>query len=1310
MSMKYTDEQQRVIDARGCDLLVSAAAGSGKTAVLVQRILDRVMDMEHPVDIDRMLIMTFTRAAAGNMRTKLTRRLAESYQEAKKAGDKRLAEHLLRQNSLIRGAYISTIDGFCTSVLRNHFSAVDIDPAFRVAQDGELRLLRNEVLEELLETEYEEASENFIQFIESYSAKKDDKDVVQAILKLYDYSQSAPYPDEWLEKEACSVYLCEDADSFFENPLIKEFYKDAEGILKQMLNLANQTMEVVLRPDGPYPYAEMVEHEIEMIKAALALSQKGASVDEMREVLLKMEFGRLAQVRDKSVNADMKDYAQGLRGEYKDLVKKLLEVWYYAPAQYIFEDVKKCAPMALELCRLTLNFAKAYKAAKIDRCMVDFQDLEHYTIDILSDGKQEGEVVPSKIALEYRDLFEEIYVDEYQDSNNVQEEILKCICRREEGQHNLFMVGDIKQSIYRFRLADPTLFMDKCDKYESDKAILPPYPDQMRMNLSKNFRSRSEVVDSVNYYFDQLMIRDVGGVEYDQDARLVCQAEYTKTEEGNSVEHMWDSELLLIQQDDAVAKNKAEMEAIAVASRIKELMGEQKVMDADTKELRPIRYSDIAILLRATNGVDDIYQRVFYDYGIPLESEVKTGYFSGYEIDTVINLLSALGNPRDDEVLCAVLKGYFGKITNEELASIRIAYPEVDFYEAAMRYAGYWEDIQAAEETINDKSALQDEAQIEKDLNPEIVLKLKSFFDFYDKYRKKAVYLKVYELIDEIVTTSGFEHCVRAMENGQQRIMNLDMLVEKASSYEKTSYYGLFNFLRYINLLKKYEVDYGSAQANESDSVTLMTTHKSKGLEFPVCFVCGMNKAFNTRDTSAKLILDSKAGIGLEYVDAQKRISSNTIIKRAVASKIQNDMLGEELRILYVALTRAMEKLIITSIIDKNGLNSFVMKKQPLVQKCETVKLTKDQISEIKAPIEWLLMSVIRDPNANVFLNSLNKQLLSEEETNGECGFSKTTLINNAPIKMRFVTASDLVETTTIDVIEKEVLKEKYEECLENKGVSEDGNKYTTIFNWKYPYYLLNNASGYIPSKVSVSMLKHETMEEAEHLHIVDERFVPQYDEKINDIENNRNFKENKASVNKTEADEPVPAFIKADKNELLNSHVQIIGSLRGTAYHRMFELLDYDGDLSYEGIEKQRDAFVKGGYIEKEWAEVLSIKKYASFVASPIGKRMQEAHKKGLLKREQPFCIAAPAREVNTRYHSDEPVLIQGIIDAMFYEEGEIVIVDYKTDRVKSLDKLVELYKTQLDYYAKAAEQITGRKVRAKVIYSVCLDGEIEV
>lgn len=1294
MSMNYTDEQQRVIDARGCDLLVSAAAGSGKTAVLVQRILDRVMDIEHPVDIDRMLIMTFTRAAASNMRSKLTKRLSECYQEAKKAGNKKLAEHLLRQNSLIRGAYISTIDGFCTSVLRNHFSVVNLDPAFRVAQDGELKLLRNEVLEDMLEAEYEEAAPEFIEFIESYAAKKDDKSAVEAILKLYDYAQAKPYPEEWLSAEACSPYLCENAESFFKNSCIRAFYGDVENALIKLLKMAEQAKAAALEPDGPYVYAEAIENECEMIGSALKLARSGAEPDEMRAAILGIEFARFKAIRDDSVNPDKKNYVNEIRKKYKTLRDNIVKEWFYAPAQDIFEDVKKCEPIAVELCRLALRFTKEYKAAKTERCMVDFSDLEHYTIDIFSDGKIDGEAVPSAIALEYRDLFEEIYVDEYQDSNNVQEEILKCICRRGKGEHNLFMVGDIKQSIYRFRLADPTLFMDKCDRYESDRTLKAPYPDQMRMNLSRNFRSRREVVDSVNYYFDQLMIKEVGGVEYDEDARLVCQAEYAGSESKGAADGMWDSELLLIMKDDAVAKNAAEMEAIAVASRIKELMRDQKVMDAKTKELRPVKYSDIAILLRATTGIDDIYQRVFFSYGIPIETETKTGYFSGYEIDTVINLLSAIGNPRDDEVLCTVLKGYFGKLTDDELAYIRIAYPDVDFYEAAMRYAGRWGE----------------ESEDNIEINADVEAKVKRFFDFFDSYREKAVYLKVYELINDIVTTTGFEHCVRAMDNGTQRVMNLDMLVEKASAYEKTSYYGLFNFLRYINLLKKYDVDYGGAQSNGSDSVTLMTIHKSKGLEFPVCFVCGMHKNFNRQDTTAKLILDSEAGIGIEYVDVKKRTSSETVIKTAIAAKIKNDMLGEELRVLYVALTRAMEKLIITGVIDKKVINAYMKQKQGLVQQCDSQKLTKDLVLDVKAPIDWLLMSVGRDKNASELLNTLNDGLLSNDGINDGCEFSKTTFINNTPIKMGVITSADLVKSATHDVIEKETVKEKYSQSLINKGDSESENKYASIFNWEYPYFSLNNTAKYIPSKVSVSMIKHEAMEETEHLHIVDEKFVPQYDEKINDTEKDIENNENKAGFNKTEIDEPVPTFIKADRNELLSGHAPIIGSLRGTAYHRMFELLDYSGDLSYEGIKKQRETFVEGGYIEKEWAEVLSIKKYVRFVESSIGNRMKNAYLSGLLKREQPFCIALTANEVNERYQSNEPVLIQGIVDAMFYEDEEIVIVDYKTDRVKSSNELVERYKIQLDYYAKAVEQITGKRVKAKIIYSVCLDEEIEV
>lgn len=1263
--MKYTDEQQKVIDVRDCNLLVSAAAGSGKTAVLVQRILDKVMQ---GTDIDRMLIMTFTKAAAAEMKERLLRRLNEAMVTAQQNGDLVMSRRLMRQTGLIRGAYISTIDGFCTNVLRNHFGQVDLDPAFRIADDSELKLIKADVMSELLEAEYEEGRPEFLRFVDSYVTKRTDFEIEDAIYKLYDYSQSKPYPVKWIE--GCVKNYSAEGD-IFESELIKEYLKQIDDILSGICDMARRALDLSLSEAGPYMYVPVIEDEFNQFMEIHKCWQANRDFDKLRKNLSSIQFASLKAVRDKSVDPDVKAAAKGLRDIYKPETGKLLEKFLYASKQQIIKDVEAAAPVARELTGLVIKFSNRFEQAKKEKSVVDFSDLEHLTIRAMTayDDKGEpildekGQPLPSAIALEYRDLFEEIYIDEYQDSNAVQEAILQLIARRDSGRRNLFMVGDVKQSIYRFRLADPTLFIHKSENYDLEEYDEKGQKsDDLRIDLHKNFRSRRQVIDTVNFFFDKLMKKEVGNVEYDQDARLVYGASYIENEEANL------SEMLLIKPDEEYTD--AQMEAMAVATRIQELMKGYMVQDGEV--LRPVRYKDIAILMR-TSKWDDTFDRIFAQYGIPCFTESKTGYFDGYEIRTIINMLTVINNPRDDVELCAALKGYFGGLNDEELAQIRIENKKISFYEAARAFAAK-----------------------EDDLHNTIKSKLTDFFLILEKYEKLAVTMPVHDLIDTLITESCFKIAVASMTNGDRAEKNLDILVTRARDYEKTSYRGLFNFIRYVNQMKKYELDYGQAQgvSDEADAVRILTIHKSKGLEFPVCFVSGMGRGFNKMDQRSRMVMDSDYGIGIDLIDFENRVKAPTIIKKAIISKMDRDSLGEELRVLYVALTRAKEKLIVTGIVSDSMADTMNSKIIPAILEKEEKELSDSDILSAGSYMDWLLKGLVMDQNGVCFFEEISQELsLSELERSVEMIFET---LKTAPVAVKYVDLRHIVAAEVTQQLEDNDNRLKIQRIIAGEERPEKTEDYKSVFNWKYPY----DQEVTVPAKASVSYLKHLALEENEGLKL----FEAAKDGNEGDVaEDEKPSKAADAS--------PVPDFIKKLKGqETIDGAENLIGSLRGTAYHRMFELLDYSGDLSMKGIEKQIEYFVENGFMEKSWGDALWAGKFSAFAKTDIGKRMQAASKRGSLRREQPFCILVPANTVDAKYPASEQILIQGIIDAMFYEDDECVIVDYKTDNVKEIGELERRYKIQLDYYARAISQITGKRVKEKIIYSVKFNEELRV
>jgi len=883
MEMKWTPEQQKVIELRDRNILVSAAAGSGKTAVLVERILGKMTRKDHPIDIDQLLIVTFTRAAAGEMRERLTEAV-ENYLEQDPEN-----EHLQRQQTLIHNAQITTIDGFCSYVIRNYFHTIDLDPGFRTANEGEIKLLKQDVAKEVLESNYQERTGSFDRFVESFATGKSDEVLAELILRMYEFAMSNPWPLEWLDS-CTKAYEIRTREELASCVWMRKLWEDAGHLMDQITYLQERCKEVIYSPGGPHMYGEALEQDL-LFRRDLEEAFAARDFDGCRVLLDGWKPKALSRKKDDSVQEDKRELAKNLRDQAKEAVKKLRENYFYETTEEVLEELELCREPMQELIRLTRQFIEVFSEKKRQKNIVDFTDMEHFALEILV-KKEDGKIRYTQAADEFSDRFEEILIDEYQDSNLVQETLLQSVSRLRFGQHNLFMVGDVKQSIYRFRLARPELFMEKYETYSLEDSIC------QRIDLHKNFRSRAGVLKGVNQIFYRIMGKDLGAVEYDADAALYPGAVFEEKPEGTPEEPA--CQVLVAQtgtdgmDEKMQEQSDQELEARMIGEKIRSMVGTELVWDKKEKQYRPARYQDCVILLRTITGWAENFVNVLMDMGIPAYATSKTGYFSTTEVQTILNYLRILDNPMQEIPFTGVLLSPLGGCSARELALLKACYPQEKIYGCV------WNYLQEGQEA-------------------ELREKLGNFWSVYEKLREKVTYTPIHELIGEILTKTGYGLYAGAMPGGAQRRANLQMLVEKAMEYESTSYRGLFNFIRYVEQLQKYQVDFGEVniRGEQEDTVRIMSIHRSKGLEFPIVFAAGMGKRFNMSDASTGLVIHQDLGIGMQAVDPKERTQASSLVRQVIQKQIRLESLGEELRVLYVALTRAKEKLILTGTVKK---------------------------------------------------------------------------------------------------------------------------------------------------------------------------------------------------------------------------------------------------------------------------------------------------------------------------------------------------------------------------------------------------------
>ena len=1226
MAVNFTPDQQKVIDTREKNILVSAAAGSGKTAVLVERIIQRIMDPKDSLDIDRLLVVTFTNAAAAGMKERISNAIQD-----------RLAlepenSHLQRQAVLVHQAQITTIHSFCLYLIKNHFEAISLEPDFTVADEAVVKLISSEIKEQVLEEAFIKGEESFLQMVEFVCHNGKESNLEEYIDQLYDRAMSMPFPKRWL-LERKKDYQFKNLEEFTATDSGKYLLLHMQRLILSYAKAYEQLYAVAVQPDGPYMYADLLEAEKEYLEKAA----EQCSLEEIGKLLPNMKFDRLPAKKDDSVHAGKKEWVKNKRTDYKKAIQELGSQFFGKSPQSIEIENIACAQAAEELIDITITYMERLAAEKRRRSIIDFHDMEHMALEILLRETENG-YEPTEIARSYQEFFAEVMIDEYQDSNMVQEYLVSAVSGADMGKNNRFMVGDVKQSIYKFRLARPEIFMEKYHKYarnnsdtrvnedisgdKCDGTMCKGGDENIRIDLKQNFRSRREVLEATNSIFSKVMLPELGGIAYDEHAALYLGAQYLEAPG-------MDAELIIATEERPEHYDSKQWEAYCTAQRIKELIQRGQISDDTGKNLRNITYGDIVLLFRSPSSFEEAYKKVFEEQGIPIFMTSGSGYFDAVEVQNLIQFLQAIENPRLDIPLFGVCTSIFGGFTENELAQIKIHYRE-NVKERNL-------SIKKSEQCFYEMLLMYKENAGNDGILADITKKIEKLLENLQKYRKKTEYMTVAELLYEILREFHYREYIGVLPDGEKRLANVSLLLERAASFGAGSYPGLFAFTSYMTQLKKQSIDYGEAGVmDNANAVRVMSIHKSKGLEFPVAIVCGMGQNYQMRDKQQMILIDNDMGLGMDYINTSMRSKNRTLRKNVIALKMEHEILAEEQRILYVAMTRAKEKLIMVGY--------------------------KAKVDEMDEETKSCMLAQILEARSY-----LDLCLLARDE--------------NSPITLRMMNIEDYAEAEIGELISREDRKEKLQEYMSrNVLVSPEiqtvQELYEQRFLHQYPYGKLKD----LYSKTSVSELKKASLEE--ELEAVYDSF-----EKAKEVE----------------LVPYVPAFMKEAG--------EVQGAERGTAYHKVLELLDFSNLPSCYGEWQEVLAqMVQSGKLSERQKQCIYIQKMQEFLRSDIAKRMSVAAAHGKLHKEQSFFLGVSANIVRADFPEEEIMLVQGIIDAFFEEDGELVLVDYKTDRVEQGQELIERYHVQMEYYTKALEQALGKKVKEVVLYSLSLGQEVKL
>ncbi|MGV2881564.1 helicase-exonuclease AddAB subunit AddA [Paenibacillus taichungensis] len=1428
----WSDDQWSAISQSGEDILVAAAAGSGKTAVLVERIIRKIADPSRGFSVDRLLVATFTKAAAAEMKQRIREALERALEEQP------AEEHLRKQLSLLGRASITTLHSFCMEVIRRYYQQIPLNPAFRILNENEAEIMRQELLEQLFEEKYGEEDEGstFRELVDWFSGERNDDAMHRLVQRLYDFSRSHSWPDHWLA-EMASAFQVESVEALGHSAWVQSILRDAALALSGAAGLLRQGISISMQPEGPKPYADTLKEDLAMVEELLSAVEV-MPWERLPEVFQPASFGKLKPCKKDQTDPGLQEQVKELREAAKKAVTDLKGSLFGRSAFSFWQELEQAAPLMQELSKLVSAFGERYRQAKQERGQVDFSDLEHYCLHILRHEDSTPELsMPSDAAMEYRARFDEVLLDEYQDTNTVQEDIVRLISRENPG--NRFMVGDVKQSIYRFRLAEPGLFLNKYRQYAANSDMEVDGEKESlhagrRIDLARNFRSRAEVVHSVNMLFKQLMNEGVAKIAYDERAQLAYGATFPAETLGDEV---YTPELMLIDRQgggpdltestdengdalpsaelESAELETAQLEARAMARRIREMVGDTdkpalNVYDKALKSMRPARYGDIVILLRSALMWAPLMIEEFRQQGIPAGGEQSKGYFQATEVEVMLSLLQIVDNPRQDIPLASVLRSPIVGLDEEELAQIRLGDKRQSFYDAVVSATGAFTSSlnvfgQSGEKVSNpDSSAIQlqwpeawsemeqgqresavsaeadviegihessvqadtdtdevldagidasmggrisDDADRDNGTSTELQQKLIRFMRQLEQWRLEARQGSLSELIWRMYRETGYLDWVGGLPGGMQRQSNLKALYDRARQYEEaTANRGLFRFLTYVSRLRENGGDLGtvaSGSGEQDNAVRIMTIHRSKGLEFPIVFVGGISKMFNQQDLNSPFLMHKELGFGPRFVDRENRVAYPTLANLAIRRRAQFELLAEEMRVLYVALTRPKEKMILVGTV------------KDVVKKAVAWSQIKDSLERVlpdyllaagRSYLDWIGPSLMRHPDASLLrelaggadsyaaclvddesrwsisvisADQVSREIFVDQTLGEEDGMTEVRKHRIAALKavqpvelFPSSTEDEMIEDTQ-DATPRDISEEDVFTIGEQEGI-QLLREVDKRLSWTYPH----QAATQVAASTSVTELKTLlAMQDHESLQMVEE--VEEQSEASVDYEG-REVKDGSSS------------FKLHLRRPKFMEEKQLTGAERGTVYHTLMQHLPVDGSpVDSRIVEQTLLRLVELQILLPHQAEVIESDQLAEFFNTEPGTELLRAQ---WVKREIPFIYGLPAHHSPAEWlHSlppdagmqtleedgkmqasleNETVLVQGIIDCLYEVDGELVLLDYKTDRVLEhrggLDKLTENYRFQLELYGRAIEDILGRKVDRKWLYF--FDGGIAV
>lgn len=1176
MARAWTSGQLDAIKARNGSVLVSAAAGSGKTAVLVERVIERLTDKNNPSSADRLLIVTFTKAAAREMKQRIMKALEDELK--KNPGDK----NLIAQQMLLPSAQICTIDSFCNRLVRDNFRLLDISPDFKNADEGELSILKDQAMELTLSALYEENDKDFIDLVELLFENRDDSNLAEMIFNLYESSRSYPFPEKWLDEVYSNFRDYSDVTKSGYGKIVLEHIEEAllycSDMLSSMKNIyeGNENLEKVFK--------DSTEIDLCNVLNMLELLKNG-EWDELKAAVDSFKVAKKA----KNLTGALKEDPDAIilvssRDKVKEIIEEKLNGLMCCTKDEYVVDMSFLRPMVLKLCEATKLFARNFSEIKKEKNLADFSDIMHMAISLLIVPGDDGKIERTELARSISDDLDEILIDEYQDTNKAQDMLFSSI-----SNNNFFRVGDVKQSIYRFRKAMPEIFIELKNAYEIYDKEKDNYPS--KIILGNNFRSRQSVTGAVNFVFSQIMSEKCGGVDYNEEEQLVPSASYVEKEDECAELHIIKGET--IDEDD----DKEEVQAQYAADLINKMIADGfTVKDGDAE--RPATFGDFCILLRAASGRGAIYADILRKNSIPCFTEVSAEFFSSYEISLMLNLLRVIDNPRQDIPLLSVMMSVLFGFSADDVARLRINSRKGDLYSCLL-------------------SAGEDE-------------KVKAFTDKIAELRTLCNSMSTGDFIREIYDETALVALVSTMKDSRAKIANLSLLLEYASDYEKAGYIGISGFIGFVDRLARDKKDLKGSNgvSPDADVVRIMSIHKSKGLEFPVCIIANCASRFNRSDEKSNMIISSKGGIGLVLRDTATLAQYPTLSHKAVKLSVRNDSVSEEMRILYVAMTRAKEKLIMLCSVSgiESKLSKYALNINPSSKKISpfAAKLSGDYG-------QWLLTAFLRHKDA--------KALRDEAGASDEI-----VLPSSFSLKVKITDA-------------KSISEEEDEKVFSSKSDKEFLELVKERLDYRYKYEPLTYA--------------------------VSKRAASEVD---------------KASVDREYFASSRPAFLSKDG---------LTAAQRGTATHEFMQYADYE--KAAKNVRAEISRLCEMGIILENQAKAINVRAVEDFFKGSLAKRMLESE---LVMREKKFTVSVPIGEVYPELSefSDEQVLLQGIADCAFLENGKLVVVDYKTDNLVGEDDFRRKYTEQVKVYKKALELCTDYEVGETLLYSFRLGKEISV